>query len=113
MHAPAVAGHFLHAGDHVCVAGDQHKVGELFADAVDHEVGDQAGIHALLCAALAPLNELAGAQLHAVAGAQRALVAVRARVGDAVVPELAVDGLVELGSDHLAEGCHNLRQVNF
>ena len=54
-----------------------------------------------------------GTQLHAVAGAKGALVAVRAGVGDAVVPELAVDGLVELVGDHFAEGCHNLRQVNF
>ena len=78
VHARAVAGHFLDAGDHVRVAGDQHEVGEFFAHAVDHEVGDEAGVHAYLGAALAPLDELAGAQLHAVAGAQRALVAVRA-----------------------------------
>ena len=103
----------LDARDHVRVAGDQHKVGEVLAHAVDNKVRDKAGVHAFLGSALAPLDQLTGTQLHAVAGAKGALVAVRAGVGDAVVPELAVDWLVELVGDHFAEGCHNLRQVNF
>ena len=113
VYAGAGAGDLFDAGDHVRVAGNEDEVGEFFAQAVDHEVGDEAGVNAFLGASFAPFDELAGAELHAVAGAQCALVAVGPGVGDAVVPELPMDGLVELVGDHVPEGVDYLGEIDF
>ena len=101
--ADAVVGGFFDAGDHVGVAGDQDEVAELATRSVDHQVCDESGVDAFLCASFTPFDELPGAELDPVAGAQGALVAVGSGVGDAVVPHLTVDGLVELVADHDSE----------
>lgn len=94
MDAHTVVGGFLHPRDHVSVAGNEDEVGELLARGVDDQVRHEPGVHSFLGAPLAPLDELAGAQLHPVALTQSALVAVRAGVGYPVIPVLAVNGLV-------------------
>ena len=78
----------------------------------DH-VGNEAGIDCPLGAALAPLDELAGAKLHAITGAQCALVAVWASVWDSVVPVLAVNAVSELVLHHGTEIIYDLWEVYF
>ena len=76
MHAYAGVHGLLDTGDHVGVAGDQDDVAAGAGEGCLDHVGDQTGVDGLLGAAVAPLDELAGAQLHAGLGAQCALVAV-------------------------------------
>lgn len=94
---------FFYSGEHVGVAGDKDEVAELAFESVDDHVGDEAGVDGFLGAAVAPFDELAGAELYAGFVAEGALVAVGAGVGYAVVPELALDGLFEVFSGYLVE----------
>ena len=112
MHAYAVVDGLLDAGNHVGITRHQDKVGDLALHCGDNHVCDEACIHGLLCAALAPFDELAGAQLYAIAHAQGALVAVGAGIGDSVVPVLTVNTVAHLVFNHAAEGTNNLGQIN-
>ena len=69
MDADAVIHGRLSAGNHVCIATDEHKVSELALHGGDDHVCHEAGIYGLLGAALAPFDELTGAQLDPFAGA--------------------------------------------
>ena len=113
MDTDSVVGGHVDAGDHVGVAGDEDDVGDLLATGRDDHVRDETGVHRLLGAAFTPFDELAGAQLHAVAGPQGPLVTVRAGFWNTVIPELTVDGLVELVLDHRPEDVDDLGQINF
>ena len=112
VHANAREHGLLNARNHVRVAGDEHEVRDLLLHGGDDHVRDETRVHALLRAAVAPLDELACAQLHAVTGAQRALVAVWAGIRDAVVPVLTLNFLVQLVFDHGAHGVDDLGKVN-
>ena len=101
VHAHPVFHGCFHAGDHVGVAGHEHNIADDAADGAQHHVGDESCVYPFLGAAVAPFSKLAGAQLDAVDVAERALVAVGAGVGDAVIPELAVDRKV----DFVANNC--------
>jgi len=112
VHADACGDSLFNTGQHVGVTRYEHDVGYLALHCGDNDVGDQARIHCLLGAAVTPFDQLPRAQLHAWLAAQGALVAVGARIGDAVVPKLSVDGLFQLVLDHLAENRHDLREVD-
>lgn len=113
MYADAVIYGCLCAGNHVGIAADEDKVGELSLHGRDDHVRYEAGIYGFLGAALAPFDELTGAQLDPFAGTQCALVAVRAGIGNAVIPVLALDWGSQLVLDHPAHGADHLGQIDF
>ena len=108
MHADSVIHGRLGAGNHVRIAADENKISELTFHGGDDHIRHQSGIHGLLGAALAPFDELAGAKLYTFAGAQRPLVAVRAGIGNAVIPVLALDRGSQLVLDHPAHRADHL-----
>ena len=112
MHANARIHGLFHAGQHVCIARDEDDIRDVAADGGEHHVRDEAGVHRLLRAPVAPFDELAAAQLHAWFAAQGTLVAVRPGLRDAVVPKLSVNRLFELVLGDSAQGTYDLRQVD-
>ena len=108
VNAHAGVNGLFHAGEHVRIAGDQDDVADVALHGCEDHVRDQSGIHGLLGAPIAPLDQLTGAQLHARLAAQGTLVAVRAGIGDAVIPVLPMDLLLELFRSHPSEHRDNL-----
>jgi hypothetical protein len=60
---------------------------------LDH-VRHEEGVHRLLGPSITPLDQLSRPQLHPFDDPQGPLIAVRPRIGDPVVPVLALNGLV-------------------
>ena len=103
----------FHAGEHVRIAGNKDDVTDVALQGREDHVRDQSGIHGLLGAPIAPLDQLPGAELHTWFAAQGTLVAVRARIGDAVIPVLPMDLLFELLRSHPSKHRDNLGEIDF
>ena len=93
VNAHASVNGFFHAGQHVCISGDQDDVADVALEGGDDHIGYQARVHCLLGTPVAPFDELARAQLHTGFAAQGSLVTVGAGIGDSVIPILSVDRL--------------------
>ena len=94
MHTHARIHRHTDTGNHVGIAGHQHHVRTLPpVGGLDH-VRDQQRVHGLLGATVTPLDQLTGPQLHALDHPQGPLIPVGTRIGDTVVPVLALDRLV-------------------
>ena len=94
MHTDSGIHRHADPGDHIGVPRHQDHVRTMPpVGRLDH-VRHQQRVHSLLSTAVTPLDQLTGAQLHTLDDAESPLIPVRARIGDAVIPVLALDRLI-------------------
>ena len=94
MNTHALIDRDLHPGNHVRVPGHQDHVRTVTLERCLDHVRDQQSVDGLLRAAIPPLDQLTGPELHSLDNPQRPLVAVRTRIRDAVIPVLTLDRLI-------------------